>query len=111
MKIDELKMDMLLLELGHDDFNRGTAYIREGIKLYEPGMALFKELYPTIAKRHNTTASRVERCMRHSLDKAWNRGNNAEQHRLFGWSIDPGKGRPTVGEYIARLARECRRED
>lgn len=106
--INEAKMDNLLLDLGHDDFNRGTAYIREGIRLYVPGMALTKELYPQIAKAHGSTAARVERCMRHAIDKAWSRGCTEVQHRFFGWSVDPEIGRPKVGEYVARLARVCR---
>lgn len=104
--IDELKMDNLLLDLGHDDFNRGTAYIREAVRLYKPGMRLTKELYPVIAKRHGSTAARVERCMRHSLEKAWNRADLARQHAVFRASVDPNRARPTVGEYVARLWRE-----
>lgn len=107
MVIDE-KMDEMLLELGHDDFNRGTAYLRNAVRLYEPGMALTKELYPALAKAANTTPARVERCMRHSIEKAWMRGSEEARLRFFGNSIDPQSGRPTVGEYVARLARLAR---
>ena len=105
--INEQKMDNLLLELGHDDFNRGTAYLREAVKQYTPGMMMTKELYPAIAKAHGSTPSRIERCMRHAIEKAWTRGNQDARQRYFGYSVDPERGRPCVGEYIARLARIC----
>lgn len=106
--INEEKLDGVLLELGHDDFNRGTAYIREGVRLYDAGhRAMVKDLYPAIGRAHDTTGARAERCMRHAIGKAWARGDLAAQKRIFGYSIDPGTGVPTVGEYVARLARIC----
>lgn len=106
--INEQKMDEMLLELGHDDFNRGTAYLRRAATIYEPGMAMTKELYPAIAKAADSTTARVERCMRHSIEKAWTRGSTEAQRRYFGFSVSPTKGAPTVGEYVARMARICR---
>lgn len=69
--IDEQKLDDILLELGHDDFSRGTSYIREAVSMYTPGMRIVGELYSGIAAAHNSTPSRVERCMRHSIDMAF----------------------------------------
>lgn len=109
--INEEKLDNMLLELGHDDFNRGTAYLRQAVKMYEPGVQLTKELYPEIGKARGTTGPRVERCMRHSIDKAWRRGSVEAQHRYFGFSINPNTGKPQVGEYIARLSRMCEVEE
>lgn len=107
--INEAKLDNVLLELGHDDFNRGTAYIRAGVKLYEGGKRMMtKELYPAIAKAHGTSGSRVERLIRHSVEKAWARNDWETQLRYFGHSVDPDNGKPTNGEYIARLAAICR---
>lgn len=106
--INERKLDEILLELGHDDFNRGTAYIREAARYYQPGMAMTKELYPALAKAHDTSPARVERCMRHSIEKAWGRNDFHVQQRYFGWSVDPERGKPTVGEYVARLSKICR---
>lgn len=108
--INEAKMDEILLELGHDDFNRGTAYIRDAVQMYRPGMGFTKELYPGIAKAHDSSAARVERCMRHSIEKAWARGDTAAQRKWFGFSVDPNTGKPRVGEYVARLARLCRED-
>lgn len=107
--INEAKLDDVLLELGHDDFNRGTAYIREGVKHFEAGKRMMtKELYPAIARAHGSSSARVERMMRHSIEKAWSRNPIDVQLRYFGGSIDTERGKPTVGEYVARLARVCR---
>ena len=101
------KLDKLMNELGHPDNIRGTRYLRAAVQDYRPGMSITKELYPGIAKAEGTTASRVERAMRHSIDRAWERGNIDAQQKWFGYSVDPRKGRPTVGEYVARMARIC----
>lgn len=105
--VNEQKLDEILLELGHDDFNRGTAYIRGAVKRYTPGMAMVKELYPGLARAVGSTGPRVERLMRHSIEKAWGRNDFHVQQKYFGWSVDPERGKPTVGEYVARLHRLC----
>ena len=99
------EMDRIFLDLGHDDFTRGTGYLRQAALIYAPGMALTKELYPALAKANDTTPERVERCMRHSIEKAWLRGDQDTRLKYFGYSVDPDSGRPRVGEYVARLAR------
>lgn len=106
--IDEQKLEEVMLELGHTDNIKGTGYIRIGAALYAPEMRMTKELYPAIAKATNSTPSRVERCMRHSIERAWNRGSVDAQRRYFGYSVHPDKGAPTVGEYIARITKVCR---
>ncbi len=106
-KINEEKMDELLLTLGHDDYNRGTAQLRIAVRLYE-GQPLTKELYPAIAKVAGTTPARIERNIRHSIEKAWDRCPYDERLRFFGNSVNPNTGRPTVGQYVARMARLCR---
>ena len=107
MKINEQKLDEVMLELGHAENIKGTGYIRIGAALYERGMAMTKELYPAIAKAANTTPSRVERAMRHSITSAWDRGSLEAQRKYFGYTVHPNKGAPTVGEYIARIVRVC----
>jgi two-component system response regulator (stage 0 sporulation protein A) len=101
--VNEMKLDSLLIELGHDDFNRGTAQLREAVKRYEPGMAMTKELYPGLAKAIETTPARVERNIRHCIEKAWRRADYQVQMRYFGIS-----DRPTNSEYVARLHALCR---
>lgn len=107
--IDNEKLDETLLELGHDDFVRGTALLREAVRRWDvrehPYMT--KELYPALAREFGSTPSRVERSMRHTIEKAWLRGDSCLQRRIFGAAYSPDKGMPTNGGYIAGLARFC----
>lgn len=107
--INEWKLDNVLLELGFDDFTSGTKLLRAAVKLYDPEQpaALTKEIYPAVAKRYDSTASRVERCIRHAVEKAWIRSDWETQSRYFGNAVDPQRGCPRNGEIIARLARVC----
>lgn len=73
--------------------------------MYEPGMKMTKEIYPAVARSKGTTAARAERCMRHSIEAAWERGSMEYQNKWFGYTIDPDRGKPTVGEYVATMAR------
>ncbi len=108
--INEKKLREVMLELGHRDNVLGTGYLQIGAALYERGMSMTKELYPAIAKAANTTASRAERAMRHSITTAWERGDLEAQRRYFGYTINPQTGVPTVGEYLARIAVICRED-
>ena len=63
-----------------------------------------KILYPAIAKRNQTTASRVERAIRHAIEVAWGRGKMETIDELFGYTISTGKGKPTNSEFIALIS-------
>ena len=66
--------------------------------------AVTKLLYPTVAKKFNTTASRVERAIRHAVEVAWDRGNIDTLNSYFGYTIQGTKGKPTNSEFIAMIA-------
>ena len=70
--------------------------------------AITKILYPTVAKKHQTTASRVERAIRHAIEVAWSRGKLDTLERLFGYTVSNGKGKPTNSEFIALVADTIR---
>lgn len=70
--------------------------------------AITKELYPMVAKKHQDTKSRVERSIRHCIEVAWDRGDLDVIQIYFGNAVDPCKGRPTNGEFIARIANIVR---
>lgn len=72
--------------------------------------AMTKELYPEVASAYGTTSSRVERAMRHAIEICWERGDLDYNSKLFRHSTDPGQGKPTNGEFIARLAYKLRKE-
>ena len=81
-------------------------------KLSETGNAevITKQLYPSIAKEHETTPSRVERAIRHAIEVAWGRGKTDTINDLFGYSINSGKVKPTNSEFIALIADKIRLE-
>ena len=66
---------------------------------------------PTIAKMHQTTASRVERAIRHAIEVAWSRGKLDTLDELFGYTVSNGKGKPTNSEFIALIADTIRLEN
>lgn len=108
MSINKQKLEEIMLDLGHAENLLGTGYLRHGVELYDQGMRrMTKELYPAIAEMTGSTPTRVERAMRHSIETAWDRGSELTQLQYFGWSVNPDKGAPTVGEYVARMARVC----
>ena len=102
----------ILHEVGVPAHIKGYQYLRDGIMMCvnEPEMlnSVTKILYPTIAKKNNTTASRVERAIRHSIEVAWNRGNMDMVYELFGYTINSGKGKPTNSEFIAMISDKIR---
>ena len=104
----------LLHEIGIPAHIKGYQYLRDAITISveEEDMlvSVTKVLYPTIAKKHGTTSSRVERAIRHAIEVAWNRGKMDTINELFGYSIQAGKGKPTNSEFIALIADKIRLE-
>lgn len=99
-------------ELGVPAHIKGYQYVRTAIMMVVENMELLnyitKQLYPVIAKRYSTTSSRVERAIRHSIEVAWSRGRPETMNRIFGYTIDTGKGKPTNSEFIAMVADRIR---
>lgn len=104
----------LLHEIGVPAHIRGYLYLRDAIILVANKVeimgAVTKELYPAIARRYNTTPSRVERAIRHAIEVAWNRGNVDLLGRIFGHTINFERGKTTNSEFIAMLADKLRME-
>ncbi len=112
--IRDLEQDVtnMIHEIGVPAHIKGYQYLREAIMMSveDPGMisSITKILYPTIAKRFQTTPSRVERAIRHAIEVAWSRGRMETLDALFGYTIDTGKGKPTNSEFIALIADRIR---
>ena len=70
--------------------------------------SITKQLYPNIAKQCNTSASRVERAIRHAIEVAWDRGDTDVLNRFFGYTISTSRGKPTNSEFIAMIADKLR---
>lgn len=102
----------LMHEVGVPASIRGYDYIRDSIMLAlsdrEILRSITKELYPSIAKTHATTASRVERAIRHAVEVAWSRGDVDVLNGIFGYTVKSSKGKPTNGEFISMLAERVR---
>lgn len=93
---------------------KGYNYLREAITLAVKDQTMIegitKVLYPDIAKTFNTTASRVERAIRHAIEVAWDRGDLDVLQQYFGYTVSNTKGKPTNSEFIALIADKVRLE-
>ena len=108
----EQEVTAMIHEIGVPAHIKGYQYLREAIMMSvrDAGMisSITKILYPTIAKRFQTTPSRVERAIRHAIEVAWSRGRTETLDALFGYTIDTSKGKPTNSEFIALIADRIR---
>lgn len=104
----------IIHEIGVPAHIKGYQYLRDAIILSVNDMEMLnsitKVLYPTIAKKHQTTSSRVERAIRHAIEVAWSRGKMDTIDALFGYTVSTGKGKPTNSEFIALIADKIRLE-
>ena len=98
----------IIHEIGVPAHIKGYQYLREAIVMTVEDMdiinAVTKILYPEVAKRFNTTASRVERAIRHAIEVAWDRGDLETLQKYFGYTVSNAKGKPTNSEFIAMIA-------
>lgn len=108
----ESEITNIIHEIGVPAHIKGYLYLREAIFMVvndvELLSAVTKELYPSIAKKFNTTASRVERAIRHAIEVAWSRGQVETINKIFGYTIHNSKGKPTNSEFIAMVADKLR---
>lgn len=104
----------IIHEIGVPAHIKGYQYLRDAIIMSVNDMEMLnsitKILYPTIAKKHQTTPSRVERAIRHAIEVAWSRGKMDTLDALFGYTISNGKGKPTNSEFVALIADKIRLE-
>ncbi len=102
----------MIHEIGVPAHIKGYQYLREAIMMSVEDVEMLgsitKVLYPTIAKKYQTTPSRVERAIRHAIEVAWSRGRMETLDALFGYTINTGKGKPTNSEFIALIADKIR---
>jgi len=105
--LDE-KIASVFLIIGIPAHIKGYHYLREAVRMvyFEPELCgrITKELYPGIAKRFQTSASKVERAIRHAIEVAWTRGKIENVNQIFGYNIYNKNDKPTNGEFIALVA-------
>ena len=103
----------ILVELGMPSHIMGYQYSVYAIKIAVENTDIINAitcgLYPAVAEHYGTTASRVERAIRHGIECAWDRGDLDVIEKYFGNTISLVKGKPTNSEFIARVANIVRR--
>lgn len=114
-KIVEVEVTKMIQQMGVPAHVKGYQYLRDAIVSVINDVSLLgavtKELYPMIAKKYNTTPSRVERAIRHAIELAWDRGNIEFMNKFFGYTINVDRGKPTNSEFIAMVADKLRISD
>lgn len=102
----------ILHQIGVPAHIKGYHYLRDSILMAveDPEIinAVTKQLYPSVAKRYNTTSSRVERAIRHAIEVAWDRGDIEVLQSYFGYTVSQIKGKPTNSEFISMIADKLR---
>lgn len=108
----EADVTEIIHEIGVPAHIKGYQYLRDAIVMAVNDMdmlnSITKILYPTIAKKYQTTSSRVERAIRHAIEVAWSRGKMDTIDEMFGYTIHNGKGKPTNSEFIALITDRIR---
>lgn len=108
----ELRVTEILHEIGVPAHIKGYHYLRDSIMMSveKPEIinAVTKQLYPSVAKKYDTTSSRVERAIRHAIEVAWDRGDIDVLNSYFGYTIHNDRGKPTNSEFIAMISDRLR---
>ena len=108
----ESEITTIIHEIGIPAHIKGYQYLRDAIIMSVQDMDMLnsvtKVLYPGIAKKYHTTASRVERAIRHAIEVAWSRGKMDTIDEMFGYTVSNYKGKPTNSEFIALVTDRIR---
>ncbi len=108
----EVKVTEILHQIGVPAHIKGYHYLRDSIimSVEKPEIinAVTKQLYPSVAKKYQTTSSRVERAIRHAIEVAWDRGDVEVLNSYFGYTIQGSRGKPTNSEFIAMISDKLR---
>ena len=108
----EIRVTEVIHQIGVPAHIKGYQYLREAIIMAVDDIdvvnAVTKVLYPAVAKKYNTTSSRVERAIRHAIEVAWDRGDIEVLQNYFGYTISSVKGKPTNSEFISMIADKLR---
>ena len=109
---DEVRVSEILHQIGVPAHIKGYQFLRDAILLTMEDQdyinAVTKRLYPEIAKQNGTTASRVERAIRHAIEVAWDRGDVDTLNSYFGYTIHNLRGKPTNSEFVAMISDRMR---
>ncbi|HEX3027060.1 MAG TPA: sporulation transcription factor Spo0A [Clostridia bacterium] len=108
----EIIVTKIFHQIGVPAHIKGYHYLREAIMMAIKDIDIInsvtKQLYPSVAKKYETTSSRVERAIRHAIEVAWDRGDVDILNSYFGYTIHNSRGKPTNSEFIAMIADKLR---
>ena len=108
----ETQVTKVIHQIGVPAHIKGYQYLRTAILMTisdnEIINSVTKILYPSVAKKYQTTTSRVERAIRHAIEVAWDRGDVDTLNSYFGYTIQNNRGKPTNSEFIAMIADNMR---
>ena len=106
-QLDE-RITNIFITVGIPAHIKGYQFLREAIKMAIDSQdiinSITKKLYPSISSKFDTSASKVERAIRHAIEVAWNRGKIENINNLFGIRVYGNNEKPTNGEFIALVA-------
>ncbi len=108
----ETQVTRIIHQIGVPAHIKGYQYLRTAILLTVKDSDIInsvtKVLYPSVAKKYQTTTSRVERAIRHAIEVAWDRGDVDTLNSYFGYTVQNNRGKPTNSEFIAMIADNLR---
>ncbi len=108
----ETQVTKIIHQIGVPAHIKGYQYLRTAILLTVKDSDIInsvtKVLYPSVAKKYQTTTSRVERAIRHAIEVAWDRGDVDTLNSYFGYTVQNNRGKPTNSEFIAMIADNLR---
>ena len=108
----EAQVTKIIHQIGIPAHIKGYQYLRTAILMTIEDNDIInsvtKVLYPSVAKKYQTTTSRVERAIRHAIEVAWDRGDVDTLNSYFGYTIQNSRGKPTNSEFIAMIADSLR---
>ncbi len=108
----EAQVTKIIHQIGVPAHIKGYQYLRTAILMAIDDTDIInsvtKILYPSVAKKYQTTTSRVERAIRHAIEVAWDRGDVDTLNSYFGYTIQNSRGKPTNSEFIAMIADNLR---
>lgn len=104
------EVSAMLHEVGIPSHIKGYQYLREAVHMVIQNRDVInritKELYPGVARRFDTSPSKVERAMRHAIEVAWSRGRLDAVNRMYGYKVFDAMDKPTNGEFISCIAEK-----
>ncbi len=105
----EGEISVLLSRMGISASIKGYHFIRKAVMMavedQDVLVGITKGLYPDIAKMYRTTASKVERAIRHAIESAWKKNGPQVYFEVAGYL--PAE-KPTNGQFIAALSEYFR---